>query len=276
MVITENLVSKRDKCYKVVEALCSAIPECLELYVCGKVSDAYQKLNKALDDLWKEIDSCKNSLWIKDITDIEGPSTHRTFYRSRNDIRTNNVNDLKHIPFNQLYKTFSQRFTISGCADLYLSYTKEACEREIGNNGTIAEYKLKDAESVKVFDMSAFELNSNKGANVFLKEKNNEQLIAIWPLIAACNSIAYIAPGKKNECKNINRTFKIEYVIPQMFAAYLKSKDIAGLRYYTVRDEDLDPSRTDMMDIVLFTKYSSEHSHDDVLLNKFEISIIKK
>lgn len=143
---------------------------------------------------------------------------------------------------------------------------------EIGNNGTIAEFLLKDPHTIKVFDMSAFKLNCAKH---FQDDQRKEQLIVIWPLIAACNSIAYCCPVSKKECQSIKRNFKIEYVIPQMFAAYLKSKNtVDGIRYYTVRDENLDPKAINMMDIVLFTKYSSETHYDEELLTKFDISIV--
>lgn len=210
-----------------------------------------------------------DSIWIKEITNIERQTCHYDFYRSRT-LKTTNVDDLKHIPFDKLYLTSSQRFTLCGCADLYLSYTREACEREIGNDGTIAKFVLKNNSEIKVFDMSAYELNSS----IHFDDKNTEQLMIMWPLIATCNSIACCCPVNKHECKELNRKFKIEYVIPQMFASYLKSRNIAdGIRYYTVRDENLNPRKIDMMDIVLFTTYSHDSRYDDQLLNKFEISI---
>lgn len=266
-VITHNLVVDN----KILDSLCTRIPQVLKEYTKGNVLKACGIFTRLMDStLRKEIQDNKE-LWINEI------SNKNCYYRLRPGKHTD-PNSLKHIPFNQLYLTKSDRFSSQGSVCLYLSYTKKACRSEITDEiTTIASFKLKDDVSIKVFDMSAYELNKS---NTFSDKEDNHKksLNTLWPLIAACNSIAYYCPLNNKECKSITRNFKIEYVIPQMLASYIKEKfsdlNVRGIRYYTVRNEMLDPSSTDWMDLVLFTEYEPDKKYDSFLEESFDVTIL--
>lgn len=256
---------------KILDSLCTRIPQILKEYTQGNVLKACGIFTRLMDSTFRKEIQANQKLWINEI------SKENSYYRLRPGKHTDS-NSLKHIPFNQLYLTKSDRFSSQGSVCLYLSYTEKACRSEItGEITTIAAFKLKDDVSIKVFDMSAYELNKS---NTFSDKKNDykKSLNTLWPLIAACNSIAYYCPINNNECKSITRNFKIEYVIPQMLASYIKEKfsgrNVKGIRYYTVRNEMLDPSSTSWMDLVLFTQYESDKKYDRFLEEAFDVAIL--
>lgn len=266
-VIAQNLVADN----KILNSLCTRIPQVLKEYTNGNVLKASAIFAKLMDSTLRIEIQDNQKLWINEI------SKENCFFRSRAG-KFSSIDELKHIPFDKLYLSKADRFSSQGSVCLYLSYSEEACRSEI-NDGvtTIASYKLKDDVGIKVFDMSAYELNKS---NTFSDKKNDykKSLNTFWPLIAACNSIAYYCPINNNECKSITRNFKIEYVIPQMLASYIKDKfsdlQVRGIRYYTVRNEMLDPSSTSWMDLVLFTQYESDKKYDRFLEEAFDVAIL--
>lgn len=254
-----------------VNTLCDCLPRIISEYVKGSVLKSCKSFSDLMDStLLKEIET-NPDLWIKDIR-----KDSLSYFRSRTGIFSN-PNDLKHIPFDKLYLSKADRYSSQGSVSLYLSNTKEASHVEIGDDGTTtAIYSLQADKEIKVFDMCAFNLNRHQGK---CKNPNEgKSLNTLWPLIAACNSIAYYCSLNDKECKSITRNFKIEYVIPQMLASYIKEKisdqNVRGIRYYTVRNEMLDPSSTDWMDLILFTEYDSNRKYDKFLDDAFSVTIL--
>ncbi|MCQ2244629.1 MAG: hypothetical protein MJZ32_10275 [Bacteroidaceae bacterium] len=256
----------------VVTELCEKLPLIITEYVKGNVLKAGKEFSDLMDStLSKEINNYPD-LWIKDIK--EGPLR---YYRSRTG-KYSDPAELKHIPFNKLYLSKSDRYTSQGSVSLYLSTTKEASHVEIGNEDvTTAVYTLHADKEIKVFDMCAYNLNRLQGNGGSADANEEKSMFSLLPLIIACNSIAYNCHLNNKECKSITRNFKIEYVIPQMLASYIKEKfsdlNVRGIRYYTVRNEMLDPSSTAWMDLVLFTEYKPDKKYDSFLDESFDVTL---
>lgn len=258
---------------EIVNSLCDCLPQILTEFVKGNTLKAGRAFSDLMDStLLCEIEE-NEDLWIKDIS--EGT---RSFYRSRKG-KYSDSNELKHVPFDKLYLSKDDRYSSQGSVSLYLSTTKEASHVEIGNEDTTtAIYSLHRDQEIKVFDMCAYKINSQQREGGIPNPDEGKSVNTLLPLIVACNSIAYCCPINNTECKSITRNFRIEYVIPQMVASYIKEKlsdqKVRGIRYYTVRNEMLDPSSTDWIDLVLFTEYDLALKHDKFLEEAFDITIL--
>lgn len=160
-------------------------------------------------------------------------------YRLRYDKENlKNKNDFMHVPFNKLFLCNSMRFSMPGEPCLYLGYSKDVCYKELGldKGGSIGHFQTNS--SIKVVDLT---LNGQKG-------KLND-LFELWPILAAC----YVAPD------NSEVNFKEEYIFPQIIMMYLKSQEeVDGLRYYSCRYPELNPTITDYMNIALFARKKEE------------------
>lgn len=257
----------------VVTELCEKLPLIVTEYVKGNVLKAGKDFSDLMDStLSKEVKENKD-LWIKEIKEDS-----LCYFRSRTG-KYSDSDELKHIPFNKLYLSKSDRYTSQGSVSLYLSTTIGASHVEIGNeNVTTAIYTLHTDKEIKVFDMCAYDINSLQGNGGHMDPTELKSMYNLLPLIIACNSIAYYCPLNNKECKSITRNFKIEYVIPQMLASYIKEKfsdlNVRGIRYYTVRNEMLDPSSPDWMDLVLFTEYEPDKKYDSFLEESFDVTIL--
>ena len=169
------------------------------------------------------------------------------------------------------------RFSSAESPALYLSSTVDAVQFEIGDQlKTIGEFDLKEDCELKIFDLTMLKIYTD--ANSVCSDIGNYQNYygfrcnnpndfhahLLWPLLASCYMVK--SPNVNDDC--------IEYKFPQLFSKYLKDNNICdGIRYFTVRNENLNPSEATMCDYVLFTRNYNSDGYDEKLMNNFIITI---
>ena len=237
---------------EVVRGVMNGILDVLKIHQTGDVIKAYKTFETMMNTYY-------NYSRLPSIELREG----YTFYRMR--ANKHNLKDKKefyHLPINKRYRCSSRRFSIAGYPCLYLGYSKNVCLTEISSNGTMCGLELTKGQikGLKILDLSFGE-----GQN---KNKDDVNFIMAWPLIASC----YIVMA--NEQINRDSIFREEYIIPQMLTAYLRhTTDFDGIRYYSTRNEELNPyghDENDFRNVVLFTKGYSTDGYDMELINKFK------
>ena len=249
------------------------------------------KLVKGLIAVFEKIDNCEfdNAYSILceqlELDSILEPFKHRLeskdYYRARlgKGIKSN---EMFHVPVVKNYLCKSNRFSESGYPALYLSESEDSCKKEIPEYGTMAKFHLHENSNLEVVDMTFLDYNNNTLRLNAMKDCNSDRnnntcqkaLHLMWPILMCCYTISYWCPFEKKQCP-VERGYIEEYTFPQLFSRYLRKNGLAdGIRYFTVRDETLDPNESNMADIVLFTKEYDESGYDEKLRSKFRIEVI--
>lgn len=249
-------------------------------------------LSESLIKIFQDIDGC---MFDKAYNRFKAPVRPLEFLVSRHDdnpfvdslsvgtilyrARTDKVDDIKgmyHIPSLRNFNCSSQRFSEEGYPALYLCRTREGCEAEISELQTLAEYTVLEDAKLSFLDLTILKLNAEEittprwitvgtpdGSESVLERKRNIHLL--WPIIACCY-ITY---------KDNNRKYKKEYTFPQFLSRYLREESkVDGIRYFTVKDDDLDSNTGTMSDYIFFTKQYDCDGFDKNLLSKFKIEIV--
>lgn len=259
----ENIGTEFEK-YKIpVSHLCKSILGCVKAYENGEWHTAYMKLRNGF-------------LEIKEYLNIVTIEKGQLFFRARKG-RFHEINQLYHLPYTKRFLAGDERFSIEGYPCLYLGYSPEVCALELEEiidklgQLTIAQYKLLDSEFID----GIIDLTYRRTDNV---EEENKKVV-LWPLILSCYLITCCCP--RNDFKESDdKRYKEEYLIPQLLTAILRSrKEYHGIRYYSVRDRDLDPVGTgsrDFRNLILFTehKHDMKQEYDGPLMAKFSISFL--
>lgn len=209
-----------------------------------------------LDELDKEY----NLFSTKIVTEIP---KGQLLWRSRcNHNELTNVSEFYHTPFKKDDETIvsefgNYRFSDKSMAVWYLGYTDYVCTREGQlwnlNNGdicSIAELKYIGEKPLRVIDLTLQNImwNRDKGPEIYL----------IWWIIAC------------SYCKSSNK--EKDYIIPQLLSHYIRDNYLVdGIRYYTVRDVDLNPLAETCVNLALFTKYQGD-KYDMNLCKNFELT----
>lgn len=110
-----------------------------------------------------------------------------------------------------------------------------------------------------------------------LLQKGTSQmdLHQMWPIIASCYCLSFWCDHMNKQC-NSERQYMEEYKFPQMISrCFREMGDTDGIRYFTVRDEDLNPNEQEMVDYIFFTKNYDAHGIDRELRDKFCITIVE-
>ena len=147
------------------------------------------------------------------------------FYRARIGKEKFDIEDLLHIPFDNRGIIGNQRFSINGMPCLYLASTTYGTWIELGrpaeNEFQVSAFKL--PSDIKVLDL-AIQQHRINGMGSFSSQEEIKQALnyqRIFPLVIAVSGIV----------KEKNRTFKSEYIIPQLLMLACKSEHIDGIAY---------------------------------------------
>lgn len=238
---------------KIVRGVMDGLLNVLKIHQTGDVIKAYESF-ETLMKYFYDSDSKLPSIKLED---------GYTFYRMR--AKEHNLKDKRefyHLPINKRSLCSSGRFSIAGYPCLYLGYSKNVCMVETSQNGTMCGLELSKAQTkgLKILDLS-FGNSQNEDEDV-------DNFIIAWPLIVSC----YIIMA--NEQINRDSKFREEYIIPQMLTAYLRhNTDFDGIRYYSTRNENLNPygrKEEDFRNVVLFTKNYDSDGYDMELINRFK------
>ncbi|MBQ9231196.1 MAG: RES domain-containing protein [Prevotella sp.] len=239
-----------------VDNLIKNLRKTINEYLNGKLASAYSSFKDAMELI-------KSLLPIKTIH-------NRIFYRMRANGGITDIKEFYHIPFDKIYLSQSERFSIEGYPCLYLGYSKHVCEIEV-SGGSLAKFALKEPLD-NILDLT---LGQGDGK----KDIPEIDLVKIYPLIASCYIVPFYSIMQKKECRPDKSFFREEYIIPQLLTLYLKEEGIAnGIIYYSVKDPNLDLQgigEKDFRNLVLFTnrENNTNENYDNELISKFDITL---
>ena len=170
----------------------------------------------------------------------------------------------------------SERFNLEGFPMFYCGVSQHCCELEINHdedNFTVAEIIAKD--EFELVDLSCVNLNEYKIDKEYNEnyEKAGHELLYLWPILAMC----YIVDSSdKTSANSTNQN--PTYLFSQLFAKYIQEycPSFEGIRYFTVRNPELNSSETTYTDLVFFTNKEAYNNqgYDMQLYKKFDYKII--
>lgn len=192
--------------------LVDKIKESLNYYYDGKPAKAYQSIDNGLYSDLKD---------FMDVLNIKTHPINTNFYRLR--IHKENFpldfDEFFHIPFHKRGKVKTQRFSITGYPSLYIGTSVYVCWEEL-NRPNINEFqavRLINTKEFKVIDLSPPKYDNNSPYDLY-------KYLMIWPIV--CVSSVKV--------RNIDDSFKPEYIIPQLLLQWVREKgDIDGIAYQT-------------------------------------------
>lgn len=239
---------------KTAKKLSDGLLETVKNYLNGKIATSYSNFRNAMSHIEG----------ILPLVQVE----ERDFYRMRSDLGLTDTKDFWHIPFNKVYLSKSERFSIEGYPILYLGYSKNVCEKEI-SEGSLAKFSLKRPIS-DVLDLT---LGQGEG----MRFLSDDQLMKVYPLIASCYVVPFYSILKEKECRPTCAFFREEYIIPQFLTMYLKDeKKAKGIIYYSVKDPNLKvygKDEDDLRNLALYTSRNDGEIYDKQLMDYFEIKL---
>lgn len=247
---TDNL---KEDCKQKTHSNCDYIKECIKNYYNADVVSAQKRINEILkqyieDSPFVVADINNNYAFRANAPHKIQPEVHKksnsnrydemmntelSFYRAR--ISENELHrlDMLHIPFDQRSHISTQRFSMPGVPCLYFSTTSYGAWIEMSMPDAevfqVSEYKI--PLDIKVLNL-CYQQYLIDGKSSFI---NNEielhdfyNSVEIFPLVIASSF-------KINEP---NRTFKSEYIIPQLIMQVAMSLGIDAVAYLSKRIDD--------------------------------------
>ena len=206
------LVDQKD----LINEVCTNIINALEFYQNGLLSKAYQ----CICDLFTE-DKLGASNYIRLMREFSEGTEHKTLYKGRVADDISELGEMFHRPFSQRAYMGTERYSIPGLPCLYLAGSVYTCWREIGKpdfkDFYVSRYEANDG--VCVLDLAITPIYDT------ISEYGEETACVLWPLVCA---ISYYVKEK-------GRTFKSEYIIPQLLMQMvIENENIHGIRYLSV------------------------------------------
>jgi hypothetical protein len=226
---------------EIVGILVDGLLECLELYLDGKITEAYNKLDATLNHERKRFYELIKQFKIDTQTD---------FYR----IRTSNDNtlftpaELFHIPYELRGCVKNQRFSINGFPSLYLSSNLYTCWEELQRPN------LSDFQAIRfrsMYELSVLDLTPPKISRI--TTRSHYRYLVTWPIIFACSI----------RVKSKNDIFKPEYIIPQLLLQWVRQNDdIDCIRYFSTNiDHYTSGSKGDFSNFVFPVKSNAKKGY---------------
>lgn len=208
-------------------------------------------------------------------------SNNETLYRCRqvnkDEVKfiSENIHDqMFHIAFNKRNLIGNCRFSISGFPCLYLGSSIECCTKEIGwsKNKELVTCEYNSKENFLMYDLT---LNKNISSISELKIFLLKYLL-VQAVSYTIKPIIENRPAILNTTSNV-KNFLTYYVIPQLITASIasrgeKTKETQCIRYHSVKFPN-DSSQYNYVFIPRIINYRINKYYDDILYNKFEITL---
>lgn len=264
-------LSVNDKTIENINKLISGLLVVSEILYNKNYNDNY--FNEALEHLSKTLNAIQfKENFLDDSNYIKTLKKSESLYRLRNGEHVDKL-EMFHCPSVINGNPCGiERFSLKGFPMLYCGASQDACEREVYHDKssyTTAEFILED--SIKYFDLACVDLNYK----THLKDTKEKKFYLFWPIIALC----YIVDNSDKEHSD-SKAKNLTYLFPQLLAAYIQKEcpDIKCIRYFTVRNENLDPTKETFTDYAFFTdaeicSIPKNHGYDMKLYQKFNIRI---
>lgn len=231
----------------------NAILDVLKLFRDGKIAEAYITFEQQVAEIYNLLPKWEMK---------EGE-----YYRMRKERDIKRVSQMYPLPPELRYLGGSMRFSIPGYSCLYIGHSKSVCKKEISETGSMIVIKPQNGTEFKLIDLTFSEDMLNGG-------DDEMKFIRSWPLIASCYIEQFYCLRGKQVCPPEGIRFNEKYVIPQFLTTFIRKEhnDINGIRYFTVKDQNIDPfgrNDKDMRNIVIYVDSSNVQSYDE-LIKKFE------
>lgn len=242
----------------------TVIIDILDEYHAGNIGSSYEKMKSIIFEMMAEsselaISTIQKSFAFNDVEDVLNDSVPKTqieFFRARTSDKycIFERKEMLHIPFDMRGRVSSTRFSIPGLPCLYLATTSYCCWLELK---TPSDYQF-NVSSVRV-NQERKNLNLTMTADLFehivmltetdkLANRYTIEALKLWIL-------SYASSFKIDADK---RSFKEEYIIPQLIM--LVSKDLAldGVSYYSKQVEDDRFAHMLSVNLALFARYNGK------------------
>lgn len=253
-----------------IKKMRTAIVDILDEYHAGNIGGSYEKMKSIISEMMAEssglaISTIQKSFAFNDVEDVLNDSVPKTqieFFRARTSDKycIFERKEMLHIPFDMRGRVSNTRFSIPGLPCFYLATTSYCCWLELR---TPADHQF-NVSSVRVNQERKI-LNLTMTADLFehivmltetdkLANRYTIEALKLWIL-------SYASSFKIDADK---RSFKEEYIIPQLIM--LVSKDLAldGVSYYSKQVEDDRFAHMLSVNLALFARYNGEKRFSEI------------
>lgn len=236
--------------YRKVRKTVSRINKALDLYYAGAIADSLKCIKSILNDIVSAGNdvrliekcyafkgasieppkSCKEeySCWYK----YAAGFSPLIFYRARIGTEKYDIKDMLHIPFDNRGIIQNKRFSINGLPCLYLASTTYGSWLEMGKPANdefqVCAYIL--PKDLQILDLTIRQDLINGLSSMATNKEIKQALdyVEMFPLVIAISGVV----------KEKGRTFKSEYIIPQLLMLACKEKKINGIAYLSTQSSD--------------------------------------
>jgi hypothetical protein len=216
-----------DKDKDKIKILVKGIQQCIDTYLDGRPTKAYQRLVKSFNDSGVAIE-----ILLKD-NDLGKRSLYRLRIQDKNGGYRLNKDELFHIPFHKRDLIKTQRFSIPGYPCLYLANSIYVAWEEMRRPELtkLHSVRLQTQRNIKYLDLCNTFYQKNFDRTNMDEPALLRHLLA-WPLIAVCSV----------KVPDSDAAFKPEYIIPQMVLQWVKNeKKHEAIRFSSTH---IDQNRT--------------------------------
>ena len=274
--IRKDLVSKNiDSCYiDILDEYQSILISTLQKYFEGDLLAAQQNVDTlikemiAVDDAFA-VSKINNSISFYDADNIISEKTFQgnkqEFFRARvsNGFTEYKKMEMLHIPFNQRHLISTQRFSVPGLPCLYLGTTSYCCWLEVGtpadDNFNVSPIYIDDNFKILNLTVNSFVLqlisNTTENENIL------KSTFKLWLLTLASSY----------KVRQNARTFKTEYIIPQLLMLSCKKNGLNGVAYFSKQVKNDRFAYKICVNLALFSEYNGEKKLSD-MCRKIEIA----
>jgi len=194
-----------------------------------------------------------------------------SFYRARKG-NVEKRDEMLHVPFNRRSLIASQRFSIAGIPCIYLGTTSYVCWQELGkpanSDFNVCSYRFNEkGRKLRILNLVISEALINGLSNRScqneqgIEKKLQLEMLKIFPLVIATS---FTVLEKE-------RSFKSEYIIPQLIMCCLKELNIDGVAYLSKKGiNDLQYPHGVNLAIPVFEN-SKDKKYGDIC-DKFDLS----
>lgn len=267
----EFIANSADSQYvSVIKDLRNDIDEILEKYRAGNVGAAYEKMKSIVSVLMSEttgiaVSSVQNSVAFNDIENVLSGSigdSQIEFFRARTSEKhcVFTREEMLHIPFDMRSIVSSARFSIPGLPCLYLATTTYCCWLELrtppDHQFNVSPVRINQKSKILNLTMTAdmFEQIVQYTETKKIANKHTLEALKLWIL-------SYASSYKVNAD---NRSFKEEYIIPQLIMLVSRDLGLEGVSYYSKQVEDDRFAHMLSVNLALFAKYNGEKKFSEI------------
>lgn len=210
--------------------------------------DAYQQFEEIFLNIHK-----KHNIF----TLLKGNCDFKEYFRIRTDgPNFSEEKDFYHCPIQ--INRHGNRFGNRDNCLWYLGLSEEVCKHEArGKLSSMAIFSRNEsADPLTIIDLTQDGIRSNKAL-----EKEMISYLFFW-LLACCYCVG-----------DDSKRDQLVYRFPQFLSKFIKENfiDVAGIKYYTVRNNDLNPDEKTFINIALFTRSYNADGYDMAVCSQFRM-----